>query len=94
MLNLPDEKESLSLLYREIEKRNYIITTAELVELGYHKLKIAELVTDHHLCKIGHGLYTIPDEAYDPIFYLTKVSKIWNGPDRDYDKKGECGSCL
>jgi len=55
-------------LLKTIEDNCGVITTKEVLELGFHKDTIKALVLDNTLEKVATGLYAFPHENIDEYF--------------------------
>ncbi|MGB4406328.1 MAG: type IV toxin-antitoxin system AbiEi family antitoxin domain-containing protein [Sphaerochaeta sp.] len=66
-----------SRLYEEIKKNNYVITTSQVLQLGFSKTLITNYVHAGLLERSGHGVYTLPDRLHDDMHTLMlRSSKI------------------
>ena len=58
-------------LLKTIEDNCGVITTKEVLELGFHKDTLKALVVDGKLEKVATGLYALPHENIDEYLYFT-----------------------
>lgn len=58
-------------LLKTIEDNCGVITTKEVLELGFHKDTIKALVLDNTLEKVATGLYAFPHENIDEYLYFS-----------------------
>lgn len=57
-------------IYYEIKKNNNIITTAQVLSLGYSKQLLTNYVKEGLLERCRHGFYTLPNEVHDDMYTL------------------------
>lgn len=57
-------------IYDEIKKNNNIITTSQVLSLGYSKQLLTNYVKEGLLERCRHGVYTLPDTVYDDMYTL------------------------
>ncbi|MDO4552632.1 MAG: type IV toxin-antitoxin system AbiEi family antitoxin domain-containing protein [Bacillota bacterium] len=57
-------------IYNEILKNNNIITTSQVLALGYSKQLLASYVKNGLLERCRHGIYTLPDAVHDDMYTL------------------------
>lgn len=62
-------------IYLEIKKNNNIITTAQIISLGYSKTLLAKYVKEGLLIRVKHGVYTLPNVVYDDMYTLMMSTK-------------------
>lgn len=62
-------------IYLEIKKNNNIITTAQIISLGYSKTLLVKYVKEGSLIRVKHGVYTLPNEVYDDMYTLMMSTK-------------------
>lgn len=66
-----------SRLYEEIKKNNNVITTSQVLQLGFSKTLITKYVHAGLLERCGHGVYTLPGSLKDDMHALMlRSSKI------------------
>lgn len=66
-----------STILQEIEKSNNVITTSQVIKLGYSKTLLTKYVKEGLLERNGHGIYSLPDKVTDDIYTLImRSSKI------------------
>ncbi|MDD3524521.1 MAG: type IV toxin-antitoxin system AbiEi family antitoxin domain-containing protein [Candidatus Cloacimonetes bacterium] len=66
-----------SRMYEEIKKNNNIITTSQVLQLGFSKTLIKNYVRAGLLEKCGHGMYTLSGSLHDDMYTLMlRSSKI------------------
>ena len=58
------------IIEMELERKGGILRTSDLVGLGYSKPAIAELVRDHELDRVAHGVYVRSGEFADDMSVL------------------------
>ena len=63
-----DKKERL---LKTIEDNCGVITTKEVLDLGFHKDTLKALVLDNTLEKVATGLYAFPHENIDEYLYFS-----------------------
>lgn len=65
------------IILRKIENSNNIITTNQILELGFSKTLISNYVKNGLLERSAHGIYTLPDTIVDDMYILIlRSSKI------------------
>lgn len=55
---------------QEIKKNNNVITTSQVLKLGFSKTLLLKYVKAGLLEKSGHGIYTLPDSVVDDMYLL------------------------
>jgi len=66
-----------SKILQDLKKRNSVITTAQVLQLGYSKALLTKYVKAGLLERSGHGVYTLPDTVTDDLYGLMlRSSKI------------------
>jgi len=66
-----------SRLYDEIKKNNNVITTSQVLQLGFSKTLLTNYVHAGLLERCGHGVYTLPGGLIDDMYGLMlRSSKI------------------
>ncbi len=66
-----------SKISKEIENNNKIITTNQILQLGFSKTLISNYVKNGLLEKISHGIYALPNTIIDDMYLLMlRSSKI------------------
>lgn len=64
-------------ILREIKKNNNVITTSQVLQLGYSKSLLTKYVKAGVLVRSSHGIYTLPDTVNDDMYELMlRSSKI------------------
>ncbi|MCP1101390.1 putative transcriptional regulator of viral defense system [Aequitasia blattaphilus] len=58
-------------LYEVMKKNNNMITTAQVLALGYSKTLLTQYVKGGLLDRCQHGLYTLPDSVHDDMYTLS-----------------------
>jgi predicted transcriptional regulator of viral defense system len=58
------------IIYEEIKKNNNIITTSQVISLGFSKTLLTNYIKEGLLERIGHGIYTFPDGIIDDMYTL------------------------
>lgn len=64
-----------STIYDEIKKNNNIITTSQVLSLGFSKQLLTNYVKYGLLARSRHGVYTLPDTIQDDMYTLMLRSK-------------------
>ncbi|MBS6644960.1 MAG: type IV toxin-antitoxin system AbiEi family antitoxin domain-containing protein [Clostridiaceae bacterium] len=65
------------IIYDEIKKNNNIITTSQVLALGYSKQLLSNYVKAGLLERCRHGVYTLPNVVHDDMYTLmTRSEKI------------------
>lgn len=62
-------------IYEEILKNNNIITTAQVLALGYSKTLLTNYVKEGLLERSRHGVYILPDSVHDDMYTLSLRSE-------------------
>lgn len=57
-------------IFQEIEKNNNMITTSQVLKLGFSKTLLTKYVKAGLLERSGHGVYTLPDSVIDDMYLL------------------------
>lgn len=57
-------------IYEEIKKNNNMITTSQVLSLGYSKQILTNYVKNGLLERCRQGLYTLPDSVHDDMYTL------------------------
>ena len=57
-------------IYEEMKRNNNMITTSQVISLGYSKTLLTNYVRDGLLERVRHGVYTLPDEVHDDMYTL------------------------
>lgn len=57
-------------LYEAIKKNNNMITTAQVLALGYSKQLLTNYVKAGLLERSRHGVYTLPDAVHDDMYTM------------------------
>lgn len=57
-------------IYDQIKKNNNIITTSQVLSLGYSKQLLTNYVKVGLLERCRHGVYTLPDAVHDDMYTL------------------------
>lgn len=57
-------------IYDEIKKNNNMITTSQVLSLGYSKQLLTNYVKEGMLERCRHGVYTLPNAAHDDMYTL------------------------
>jgi predicted transcriptional regulator of viral defense system len=57
-------------ILQEIKKNNNVITTSQVLRLGFSKTLLMKYVKAGLLERIGHGIYTLPDSVIDDMYLL------------------------
>ncbi len=66
-----------SRIHKEIKKNNNMITTSQVLQLGFSKTLITNYVHAGLLERCGHGVYTLPGRLKDDMYTLMlRSSKI------------------
>lgn len=66
-----------SVILHEIEKNNNVITTSQILKLGFSKTLLTKYVKAGLLERNGHGVYSLPDNITDDMYTLMiRSSKI------------------
>ena len=64
-------------ILQEIKKNNNVITTSQVLKLGYSKALLTKYVKSGLLERSGHGVYTLPDAVTDDMYaMMLRSSKI------------------
>jgi predicted transcriptional regulator of viral defense system len=64
-------------ILQEIRNNNNLITTSQVLKLGFSKTLLLKYVKAGLLEKSGHGIYTLPDSVVDDMYLLMlRSSKI------------------
>lgn len=64
-------------IFNEIKKNNDVITTSQILKLGYSKSLLTKYVKAGILIRSSHGIYTLPDTVHDDMYELMlRSSKI------------------
>lgn len=58
-------------IYDEIKKNNNMITTSQVIALGYSKTLLSKYVKEGALERSRHGVYILPDSAHDDMYTLS-----------------------
>lgn len=58
-------------IYDEIKKNNNMITTSQVIALGYSKTLLSKYVKEGALERSRHGIYILPDSAHDDMYTLS-----------------------
>jgi len=62
-------------IYNELKKNNHIITTSQVVNLGFSKTLLTKYVKEGLLERVASGLYMMPDQAIDDMYTLSLRSE-------------------
>lgn len=62
-------------IFEAIKANNNLITTAQILALGYSKTLLTKYVKAGLLDRSRHGIYTLPDSAHDDMYTLSMRSK-------------------
>lgn len=62
-------------IYNEINKNNHIITTSQVVDLGFSKTLLTKYVKAGLLERVASGVYMMPDQAVDDMYTLSLRSE-------------------
>jgi predicted transcriptional regulator of viral defense system len=66
-----------SEILQEMKKNNNVITTSQVLQLGYSKALLTKYVKAGLLERSGHGIYILPDAVNDDMYTLMlRSSKI------------------
>jgi predicted transcriptional regulator of viral defense system len=66
-----------SEIFQEIKKNNNVITTSQVLQLGYSKALLTKYLKAGLLERSGHGVYILPDAVKDDMYTLMlRSSKI------------------
>ena len=57
-------------ILQEIKKNNNVITTSQVLRLGFSKTLLTKYVKAGLLERSGHGVYTLPDSVIDDMYLL------------------------
>ena len=57
-------------IYDKIKKNNNIITTSQVLSLGYSKQLLTNYVKEGLLERCRHGIYVLPDAVHDDMYTL------------------------
>ena len=57
-------------IYDEIKKNNNMITTSQVLSLGYSKQLLTNYVKEGLLERCRHGVYTLPDAVHDDMYTM------------------------
>lgn len=57
-------------IYNEIKKNNNIITTSQVLSLGYSKQLLSNYVKEGLLERCRHGVYILPNSVHDDMYTL------------------------
>ena len=57
-------------ILQEIKKNNNVITTSQVLRLGFSKTLLTKYVKAGLLDRSGHGVYTLPDSVVDDMYLL------------------------
>jgi len=57
-------------ILQKIKKNNNVITTSQVLKLGFSKTLLLKYVKAGLLEKSGHGIYTLPDSVVDDMYLL------------------------
>ena len=57
-------------IYDEIKKNNYIITTSQVLSLGYSKQLLTNYVKEGLLERCRQGVYMLPDAVHDDMYTM------------------------
>jgi len=57
-------------ILQEIKKNNNVITTSQVLRLGFSKTLLTKYVKAGLLDRSGHGVYTLPDSVIDDMYLL------------------------
>jgi len=57
-------------ILQEMKKNNNIITTSQVLNLGFSKSLLTKYVKGGLLDRSSHGVYTLPDTVYDDMYAL------------------------
>ncbi|MCQ2252570.1 MAG: type IV toxin-antitoxin system AbiEi family antitoxin domain-containing protein [Bacteroidales bacterium] len=59
-----------SLIYQTIIMHNNMITTAQVLELGFSKMLLTKYVQNGLLMRLRQGIYTLSEEIHDDMYTL------------------------
>lgn len=59
-----------SKIYEALKANNNMITTAEVLEMGFSRMLLSKYVKEGLLERCRQGVYTIPDETQDDMYML------------------------
>lgn len=62
-------------IYNVMRRRNNMITTAEVAELGLSRMMLSKYVDAGLLLRVRQGIYALPSEVYDDMFTLMQRSQ-------------------
>lgn len=62
-------------IYEEIRKNNNMITTSQVLALGYSKTLLTKYVKEGLLERSRHGIYILADSAHDDMYTLSLRSE-------------------
>lgn len=62
-------------IYEEIKANNNMITTAEVLLMGFSRMLLSKYVKEGVLERCRQGVYTLPDETQDDMYMLMLSSK-------------------
>lgn len=58
------------LVYKKMVENNNMITTSQVLELGFSKALLTKYVKEGSLDRIRHGVYILPDSVHDDMYIL------------------------
>ena len=70
--------ESVSLnqtIYKKMMENNNMITTSQVLELGFSKTLLTKYVKEGLLERIRHGIYILPESVHDDMYTLSLRSE-------------------
>lgn len=62
-------------IYHEVKKNNNIITTSQIISLGYSKTLLMKYVKEGLLMRVRHGVYTLTDVIHDDMYTMMICSE-------------------
>lgn len=62
-------------IYEAIKVNNNIITTAEVLSMGFSRMILSKYVKEGILERCHQGVYTLPDETHDDMYMLMLSSE-------------------
>lgn len=58
------------IIYSTMLEQNNMITTAQVLELGFSKMLLSKYVRQGLLTRLRHGIYTMADEVHDHLYTM------------------------
>ncbi|MDQ2087912.1 type IV toxin-antitoxin system AbiEi family antitoxin domain-containing protein [Herbivorax sp. ANBcel31] len=59
-----------TIIYEEIKRNNNMITTAQIIELGFSRALLTNYLKKGLLERIRHGVYILPEAVHDDMYTL------------------------